>query len=153
MLDAVDWVTGCEAQLLAREHDTRPSQFGPFPDNSFALTVWASSDVGSCPALITYSCTRRAPISRAAPLKEWSLRQSRGGSVEWDNSYRVQIVATDLDKTNHHAESILSFDIWGPLELDLTFIFDRVEKPEANADAEIPKSNDYRLTMGLGIDF
>jgi hypothetical protein len=52
---------------------------------------------------------------------------------------------------NHHAESILSFDIWGPLELDLTFIFDRVEKPVENADGDVPKSNDFRITMGLGV--
>ena len=72
--------------------------------------------------------------------------------VEWDNSYKIQIVATDIDKTNHHAESILSFDIWGPLELDLTFILDRVEKPVANASGDIPRSNDFRITMGLGIE-
>ena len=58
-----------------------------------------------------------------------------------------------LDKTNYHAESVLSFDIWGPLELDLTFIFDRVENPVANADDIVPKSNDYSVTMGLGVDF
>ena len=73
--------------------------------------------------------------------------------IEWDNSYKIQIVATDLDKTNHHAESILSFDIWGPLELDMSFIFDRVEGPVPNAAGDVPKSNDYRLTMGLGLDF
>jgi len=73
--------------------------------------------------------------------------------IEWDNSYKIQIVATDLKKTNHHAESILSFDIWGPLDLDLTFIFDRIESPVANVDDIVPESNDFRITMGLGVDF
>ena len=73
--------------------------------------------------------------------------------IEWDNSYKLQLVVTDLDKTNHHAESMISFDVWGPLELDVTFMFDRVEKPVPDAGGNVPKSNDYRVTMGLGIDF
>jgi hypothetical protein len=73
--------------------------------------------------------------------------------LEWDNSYKLQLVATDLDKTNHHAESTVSFDLWGPLELDVTFTFDRVEGPVSDADGEVPESNDYRLTVGLSVEF
>jgi len=79
--------------------------------------------------------------------------------IEWDNYYKVQVIVTDIGKTSHHAESILSFDVWGPLELDLTFIFDRVEDPvtifdpDDPANSATPESNDYRLTAGLGLDF
>jgi putative salt-induced outer membrane protein YdiY len=73
--------------------------------------------------------------------------------IEWDNMYKLQLVVTDLDKTNHHAESTLSFDVWGPLELDVTFMFDRVEKPVPDAGGETPKSNDYRFTVGLSVEF
>jgi putative salt-induced outer membrane protein YdiY len=72
--------------------------------------------------------------------------------IEWDNMYKLQLVVTDLDKTNHHAESTLSLDVWGPLELDVTFMFDRVEKPVPDADREVPESNDYRFTVGLSIE-
>jgi hypothetical protein len=73
--------------------------------------------------------------------------------VEWDNLYSVQLTLTDFDKTNMHAESILSLDIWGPLELEVGFVFDRVNEPVADADGITPKSNDYRTTLGLAIDF
>jgi hypothetical protein len=73
--------------------------------------------------------------------------------IEWDNSYNVQLTFTDFDKTSHHAESILSLDIWGPLELEVAFIFDRIEEPVAPAGGDQPKSNDYRTTVGLAIDF
>ena len=73
--------------------------------------------------------------------------------IEWDNSYKVQLVVSDIGKTNHHAESILSFDIWGPLEFDLSFLFDRVEDPVPDAEGVSPESNDYRLTAGLALDF
>jgi hypothetical protein len=62
-------------------------------------------------------------------------------------------VATDTDKTNHHAESIISFDIWGPLEFEVAAIFDRIEEPVPDSDGEQPKSNDLRLTAGLALDF
>ena len=73
--------------------------------------------------------------------------------VELENSYRLQLVVTDLDKTNHHAESVLSFEIWDPIDLDVTFIFDRVEKPISDDNGDTPKSNDYRLLVGLSIEF
>jgi putative salt-induced outer membrane protein YdiY len=73
--------------------------------------------------------------------------------LEWDNSYKLQLVVTDLGKTNHHAESTLSFDVWGPLELDLTFMFDRVEDPVSKSGGDPPESNDYRFTVGLSVEF
>ena len=59
--------------------------------------------------------------------------------LEWDNMYKLQLVVTDLDMTNHHAESTLSLDVWGPLELDVTFMFDRVEKPVPDAGGTVPE--------------
>jgi hypothetical protein len=73
--------------------------------------------------------------------------------VELDNSYRLQLVVTDLDKTNHHAESVLSFEIWDPLDLDISFIWDRVENPISNEDGDTPKRDDYRLLVGLSVEF
>ena len=72
--------------------------------------------------------------------------------VEWDNFYRVQLVVTDFDKTSHHAESVVSVDIWGPIDLDTTFFFDRIEQPVQNAGGITPVPNDYKLTVGLSID-
>jgi putative salt-induced outer membrane protein YdiY len=75
------------------------------------------------------------------------------GGTELDNSYRTMIVATDMDKTSHHFESILSVDIWGPLDLDLTFMLDRIEKPEQETDGTRPEENDISVMAGMSIDF
>jgi hypothetical protein len=75
------------------------------------------------------------------------------GGTELDNSYRAQVVATDMDKTSHHFESILSVDIWGPLDLDLTFILDRIEKPEKDSDGSRPDANDTSIMAGMSIEF
>ncbi len=73
--------------------------------------------------------------------------------IEWENSYQLHAVVTDVDKTSHHAESIFSFDIWGPLEFEFALIFDRIERPVPDSSGDRPKSNDFRLTAGLGVDF
>ena len=72
---------------------------------------------------------------------------------EWNNSYTLQLIFTDLGKTSHHVESEFSFDLWGPLDFEVTFVFDRIEKPVPNSDGTRPQPNDYRLTAGIGIDF
>lgn len=80
--------------------------------------------------------------------------------VEWDTSYKVQVVPANIDQTNHHLESILSVDLFLGFDLDVTFIWDRIEGPEPEViDAgppevtSTPEQNDYRLTFGLGWDF
>ncbi|EAR22441.1 hypothetical protein NB231_11914 [Nitrococcus mobilis Nb-231] len=71
---------------------------------------------------------------------------------DWDNLYRIQIVATDLGMTSHHFESVVSFDIWGPIDFDVAFIWDRIMRPEPDSDGVRPKSDDTRLSVGLGLD-
>jgi hypothetical protein len=75
------------------------------------------------------------------------------GGTELDNSYQLQLVATDFDKTSHHFESILSVDIWGPLDLDITFMVDRIEKPDRESDGNRPDENDISIMAGMSIDF
>jgi len=75
--------------------------------------------------------------------------------VDFDFSYNVNIGVPDIDETNHHAEAVLSVDLYGPLDLDLSVIFDRNESPEpiGGDDSTTPKKNDLRTVVGLGVDF
>jgi putative salt-induced outer membrane protein YdiY len=75
------------------------------------------------------------------------------GGTELDNVYQVYVVATDMDKTSHHFESTLSVDIWGPLDLDLTFMLDRIEEPEQRDAGERPDRNDISIMAGMSLDF
>ena len=73
--------------------------------------------------------------------------------VDWDTEYQLLLVVTDFDKTSQHLESELSVEIWGPLDFDLTFTWDRIQAPVADAGGDVPESDDYRLTVGLSIEF
>jgi hypothetical protein len=75
------------------------------------------------------------------------------GGTDFDNSYRLQLVATDLGKTSHHSESVLSLDVWGPLDFEVSFIWDRIESPAEDDDEDSLKKNDIRLLVGFALDF
>ena len=72
--------------------------------------------------------------------------------VDWDTTYEAHVIVTDFDKTNQHLLSILSFEFWGPLDLDLRFDWDRIEKPSSESDGEVPESDDFQLTVGISLD-
>jgi putative salt-induced outer membrane protein YdiY len=73
--------------------------------------------------------------------------------LEWDTNYKTQLVVTDFNKTSQNLVTILSVDILGPIELDTTFNWDWVNAPEPRADGTVPKSSDYRISVGFGVDF
>ena len=39
------------------------------------------------------------------------------------------------------------------LDLDVSFIWDRVGKPQRDNDGDTPEKDDFRLVVGLGVDF
>lgn len=73
--------------------------------------------------------------------------------IDLDLNYSLQLVATDLGKTSHNTSAILSIEIWGPLDLDVGAYWDRIEKPEPDGDGDRPESDDFRLTVGLSLEF
>jgi putative salt-induced outer membrane protein YdiY len=73
--------------------------------------------------------------------------------LDWDTSYELQLVVTDLGLTTHHLLSTFSFDVWGPLDLDITFSWDRVEQPTRRDDGSLPEKDDFRMSVGLGVEF
>lgn len=73
--------------------------------------------------------------------------------LEFDFSYYVNIGIPDVKQTTHRAETELSFKVWGPLDFDVSLIYDRLEDPKENADGTSPKKDDLRLVVGLGVDF
>ena len=97
-----------------------------------------SGDTGSTDAAVLFST-------------ELSLDLPR--DIDFDLKYALQLLVTDLGRTSHSTSGILSFEIWEPIDLDIGAYWDRIEEPERDGDGSRPKSNDFRLTVGLSVEF
>jgi hypothetical protein len=78
--------------------------------------------------------------------------------IDFDASYRVMLTLPDTGDTSHNLVTTLSIELLGgtalgDLDLDIGFNFDRIENPKEDASGVTPKKNDYRLTIGLGLEF
>ena len=67
--------------------------------------------------------------------------------------YRGQYTSREAGDTTHHSVSTLSLELTKRLDLDISFIWDRINNPKVGADGLQPKPDDYRLVVGLGVDF
>ena len=81
---------------------------------------------------------------------EWDITKD----LELDFHYDVQIGVPETKNSFHHLSAVFSMDVWGDLlDLDFSFYWDRNENPQADADGNVPKRDDYRTVFGFGIDF
>ena len=73
--------------------------------------------------------------------------------VELTLRYQLQAIVPDTNETNHHGEAILEIELTSMIDLDVSFIWDRIEKPQRANDGIRPKSNDFRTSIGLAIEY
>ena len=100
-------------------------------------------------------------VAAGEPNGEWSPIATIGSDFEIELTssidYELNIDLTFLEeaagKYQHHIVSNLSTDLIGNLDLDLAFIWDRTEKPQADQDGNIPEQDDYRFEVRLAYDF
>ncbi len=72
-----------------------------------------------------------------------------------DYGFLMQVTFLDDDSGayQHHLLSTLSTDLIGNFDLNISFIWDRIGKPQQRADGSTPEKDDYRLMIGLGYEF
>jgi hypothetical protein len=75
------------------------------------------------------------------------------GDIDYLLDYRFLFTREEAGKFNHHFVTGLTLDSVGFLDIDLTFVWDHLNKPRPDASGILPKQNDYRLMFGLGFDF
>ena len=73
--------------------------------------------------------------------------------IDYSLDYRFLVVKPEAGKYSHHFITGLSVDAVGPLDLDVSFVWDRVQEPRPESSGLVPKKDDYRLIFGVGFDF
>ncbi len=75
------------------------------------------------------------------------------GDIDYSLDYRFLLVKPEAGRYTHHLITGLSVDAVGPLDLDVSFVWDRVQDPRPESSGLVPKRDDYRFIFGLGFDF
>ena len=73
--------------------------------------------------------------------------------IDFNLRYDIQIVNQESGTYNHHFIGTFENEITSWLDVDISFVWDRIQDPQPNADGTVPEQNDYYLILGLGIDF
>jgi putative salt-induced outer membrane protein YdiY len=73
--------------------------------------------------------------------------------IDFGFDYNAQIGLPDAERAFHHANFVLSIDLYGNLfDLDLSLTWDRTESPKADSSGLVPKRDDWRTAIGIGIE-
>jgi len=73
--------------------------------------------------------------------------------IDYNLDYRFLIVKPEAGRYTHHFLTGLSIDALGPLDFDISFVWDRVQQPRADSSGVVPKKDDFHLILGLGFEF
>ena len=80
---------------------------------------------------------------------DWDITRK----IEFILEYRGQYTSPEVGETTHHAVATLSLDITKRFDLDVSLTWDRIANPKVGSDGVEPKQDDFRLVVGLGVDF
>jgi putative salt-induced outer membrane protein YdiY len=73
--------------------------------------------------------------------------------IDFTYGYRFQFTSPESGRYNHHMIGTFAIELTDSLDLDLSLVWDRIEKPRPDESGTVPKQDDYRLIIGVGYDF
>ncbi|WP_210498221.1 DUF481 domain-containing protein [Vibrio crassostreae] len=73
--------------------------------------------------------------------------------VELSHLYSLTTSAENSGGWKHHNVLTLDIELTEIIDLDVDFIWDRTQNPQPTASGDSPEKNDYRLSVGLGVEF
>lgn len=92
--------------------------------------------------------------STAAFSGSTRLEQDWTKAIEFNFEYTFHIVNETSGRFTHHMVMGFETDWWkDALDFDVTLIWDRTQNPTRDAEGVLPKQDDFRMVLGLGIEF
>jgi hypothetical protein len=91
--------------------------------------------------------------STPAVTFETNFDQDWTKAIEFRFQYRAQFTDTASGKYNHHLAMTFETEWTKVLDFDLSLVWDRTEHPQADDQGVVPEQDDYRMIVGLGIEF
>ena len=95
------------------------------------------------------------------PREKQSAALTFGSRFDWEITHRIDLIleyrgqytSRQVGETTHHSVSTLSIELTKRFDLDVSFVWDRISNPKVGADGARPTPDDFRLVVGLGVDF
>ena len=108
-----------------------------------------------------YQSTEYASVEEGEPTSKQSaviipstnLETDITRNLELTFNFNSSITLPDTDGTLYHAFLLFEYELTSLLDLDLSLTWDRVQKPQRDAEGNLPQRDDLRTAIGLGIDF
>ena len=91
--------------------------------------------------------------STAAFVAQTHFNTELTKTVDFDFIYNFQILNEASGTYNHHMVATFETDLTRWLDFDVSFVWDRTQDPQPNADGTKPEQDDFYLIVGLGIEF
>jgi putative salt-induced outer membrane protein YdiY len=130
--------TGAGYQLMDTKKVGWEVSGGPgYQENRFVEVEPPNPQQESTPALL------------ASTRADWEITSW----MEFDGLYRFQLVNEDSGQYNHHLLISFETDITKLIDFDISWIWDRIEKPQPLEDGTVPQQDDFRTTVGLTFEF
>jgi hypothetical protein len=79
---------------------------------------------------------------------EWDIT----GDIEFELDYDSKIGVPEVKNTFHYLFVLLSIELSNYLDLDTDFQWNHNENPVADADGVVPVRDDFRYSIGIGVD-
>jgi len=95
------------------------------------------------------------------PTKKGTAALTFGSRFDWDITHRIKWIveyrgiytSKEVGESTHHGVSTLSLEVTKRFDLDVSFVWDRISNPKVGDNNVQPKPDDFRLVVGLGVDF
>ena len=108
-----------------------------------------------------YQHSRFASVEPGEAETKENIAFTFGSRFDWEITSRIELILEyrgqytnrEVGETTHHSVATLELDLTKRLELDVSFIWDRVAQPKADANGIVPQPDDFRLTLSLGVNF
>lgn len=108
-----------------------------------------------------YQQLRFKSVQVGDPASSGSLFFTSGTRLEHDLTddidlvydYSMRVLNVDNGQYTHHMLGTISFDLIGDFDLDVSAIWDRIQKPQKDNDGNSPEQDDYQLIVSLAYDF
>lgn len=108
----------------------------------YQITYFGSVEAGE-------NSNERTPAFTAATTYDKELTHW----LDWKTQMQITLVNDVSGRYTHHLVSTISSEITKYIDLDFSVVWDRIEKPRADEDGVVPKNDDYRMVVGIGVEY